>query len=570
MIIRAQAADHLFEPRRVFSLLVIYRWMSLIPPLIWLLLLKGGLRDAPPAPVLLALFGFGIAAFLNVLITRFSDDLNRALLDHPRLLLVDLLLVAVLIAGSEGWRTPYYLYALSPLLAGAFFFRLRGALAAGAAFIVLYLVAVAAAAQINDQPVNWLIVAMVSVGALLLSLTFGFTSELIRKVRLAGEELAGAHRDLQVIHDLTLSLQSASDVNEVQERILTAVTEELGFPQAVVALVDEDEQAITSWMGRGRSGFLDSFLPHSARLPLRVDGGAVSQVLLQGQAQLAAGPPLTNDDGIDPFLVMKSAHIFPLMLREHSVGVLIVDAEDGREDTAHFHSLQAIANQAAVSLGATMMCIDRAQRLAVQEERIRIARDIHDTVSQSLFGIVFTLDGCLKLLDEQPDVVALELRRVLKVAEETRAEVRRSILDIWPSEMTAGSFVADLQKFAADICQVGDLRMDFDVAGDFTLLSPLVRRSLYRISQEALANVAHHAQASQVDVRLEILPGRAMLKVRDDGCGFEPEKVLRREYGRDHFGLWGMQERARSLDGVCEIDSSPGSGTTIVVELPLV
>jgi hypothetical protein len=71
---------------------------------------------------------------------------------------------------------------------------------------------------------------MVSVGSFLLSLTFGFTSELIRQVHLAGEELSGAHRDLEVIHDLTLSLQSASDVNEVQERILTAVTEELCFP----------------------------------------------------------------------------------------------------------------------------------------------------------------------------------------------------------------------------------------------------------------------------------------------------------------------------------------------------
>jgi signal transduction histidine kinase len=206
-------------------------------------------------------------------------------------------------------------------------------------------------------------------------------------------------------------------------------------------------------------------MPHSARLPLRVDGGVICQVLLEGQAHLAAAPPLTRDEALDPHLMMNSAHIFPLMLREHSVGILLVDADDGREDTAHFHSLQAIANQAAVSLGATMMCIDRAQRLAVQEERVRIARDIHDTVSQSLFGIVFTLDGCLKLLDEQPDIVALELRRVLKVAEETRAEVRKSILDIWPSEMTAGSFVTDLQKFAADICQVGDLQMAFDVDG---------------------------------------------------------------------------------------------------------
>lgn len=565
MIIRAQAADHLFEPRRVFSLLVVYRWISLVPPLVFWILSFADDQIQPAQTLALV-----VALLLNIFITLFHDSLNQALLDRPWLLAIDMLLVAGLMAVSGGWRTPYYLYALGPLLAAAFFFRSRGALAAGFTFVAFYLLAVVIAEQINDEAVNWLTVVMVSVGAFLLSLTFGFTSELIRRVRLAGEELAGAHRDLEVIHDLTLSLQSAADVNEVQERILTAVTEELGFPQAVVALVDEEEQVITSWMGRSRSGHLHNGLPHSARLPLRVDGGVICQVLLEGQAHLAAVPPLTQDTAIDPHLMMNSAHIFPLMLREHSVGILMVDADDGREDTAHFHSLQAIANQAAVSLGATMMCIDRAQRLAVQEERVRIARDIHDTVSQSLFGIVFTLDGCLKLLDDQPDVVALELRRVLKVAEETRAEVRKSILDIWPSEMTADTYVADLQKFAADICQVGDLQMAFNVEGDFSLLSPLVRRSLYRISQEALANVAHHAQASRVDVCLTISSGRAMLSIRDDGCGFEPDKALRREYGRDHFGLWGMQERARSLDGVCEIHSSPGSGTSIMVELPLV
>lgn len=216
-----------------------------------------------------------------------------------------------------------------------------------------------------------------------------------------------------------------------------------------------------------------------------------------------------------------------------------------------------------------MMCIDRAQRMAVQEERIRIAQDIHDTVSQSLFGIVYTLDGCIKMLPNQPEAVEPELRRVLVVAEETRSEVRKSILDIWPSELTADKFVLDLRKYAVGICQADELEIDFDVSGDFSQLSALARRSLYRISQEALANIAHHAAASKAQVCVEVTRDQAMLSIRDNGRGFDPEQALKREYGREHFGLWGMQERARSLGGTVEINSQPGEGASVIVDIPI-
>lgn len=555
--------EQVIEPRRVFLLLVLYRWVSLIPPLVYLLLavLDG---VAQPGQVL----ALALAAGLNILISLFYASLNRLLTERPWLLVVDLALVAGLMALTGGWRSPYYLYALSPLLAAAFFFQLRGALVAVTAFVPFYLAAVLTAYGSSDANIDWLAVVMAVVGFYVIGGTFGFATELVEQLRLARDELAEAHRDLQVIHDLTISLQSAADVTEVEERVLEAVTRELGFPRAVVALVDQDAQTITAWMGRARDGQLTGALPHSAELPLSTDGGLVSRVLLEGQARLSASGPFTGQGAIDAQLSLASAHIFPLMLREHPVGILLVEAGQDQEQMAHFQSLEAIANQAAVTLGTTMMCIDRAQRLAVQEERIRIARDIHDTVSQSLFGIVYTLDGCLKLLPGQPEAVRPELERVLAVAEETRAEVRKSILDIWPSEMTAESFVADLSKYAAGICQAIDLELDFHVSGDFAGLSPRARRSLYRISQEAMANIAHHSAATQAQICLDVTAGRALLTVRDNGRGFEPEQVMRREYSREHFGLWGMQERALSLGGTCEVHSQPGAGTSIVVDIP--
>jgi len=407
------------------------------------------------------------------------------------------------------------------------------------------------------------------VGFYSVSGAIGYAFSLVQQLEGARDELAEAHRDLEVIHDLTISLQSASDVNEVEERVLEAVTQELNYSRAVVALVDSSQGAISAWMGQSYDGNHGSDLPHSVEIPLNEEGSMIIQVLLSGIPRLGVREPLTTDITINAQLGMENVHIFPLMLRDNPVGVLLVDADHGRNEPAKLQSLEAITNQAAVSLGATMMCIDRAQRLAVQEERLRIAQDIHDTVSQSLFGIVYTLDGTLKMLESQPEAVEPELRRVLEVAEETRAEVRKSILDMWPSELTAEKFVQDLQKYAVNVCQADQLEIHFDVNGDFSRLSSRTRRSLYRISQEALANTAHHAVASEAHVCVEVTAHQVVLSARDNGRGFDPDQALRREYGREHFGLWGMRDRAQSHGGTCEINSQPGAGTSIIVDIPI-
>jgi len=558
----AQGGDRLLRPAAVFRLLILYRWFSLVPPLIALLL-----GDDLGSNQLAVLAG---AMALNLLISLTYRQLNQAVLERPWLLGVDLALAAGFVAWSGGWQTPYYLYALSPVFAAAFFFQLRGALIAATAFAALYLAGVYTAYDANGVPPDWLTVATAIVGAYLIGGAFGFASDLVQRLRFAGDKLAEAHRDLQVIHDLTVSLQSAADVTEVEERVLEAVTRELAYPKAFVALVDQGTSTITAWMGRARDGMLSGALPHSWQLAINGNAGAVGQALTRGRRRLMSEGPLTADEKIDGLLGLETSHVFPLLLREHSVGVLLVDASEGRDDPTRLQSLEAIANQAAVSLGTTMLCIDRAQQSAVQEERVRIAHDIHDTVSQSLFGIVYTLDGCLKLLPEQPEAVEPELRRVLAVAEETRAEIRKSILDMWPSKMTAELFVDDLRKYVSGICQADDLQIDFNVSEGFSRLSSRARRGLYRISQEALANIAHHASAEKAQVCVEVAADRAMLSIRDDGRGFEPEVALKRAFGRDHFGLRGMQERAMSLNGACEVNSQPGAGTSIVVDIPLV
>ncbi|MCA9975697.1 MAG: hypothetical protein KC413_08095, partial [Anaerolineales bacterium] len=122
--------------------------------------------------------------------------------------------------------------------------------------------------------------------------------------------------------------------------------------------------------------------------------------------------------------------------------------------------------------------------------------------------------------------------------------------------------------YAADILQANNLLVQFDIRGDFTALSPRAQRSLYRICQESLTNIVHHAAASEARICVDVESGVARLSVRDNGRGFEPDIALARDYGDEHFGLRGMMERTRSLGGSCDIFSQPEAGTSIVIEIP--
>jgi len=560
--------DEIAHLRRVFGPLVLYRWLSLLPPLIFLFSSESPSRE----------FGALLAAaFSNLLITLTSTQLNRLLRRWPALIAVDLVFGATLLALTGGWRSPYYLFALSPLLASAFFFQHRGALIAAGAFVPMYAIAVWVAVMIGSSPPDGLALSLAVVGLFLVAGIFGYAATLLARVREAHADLGRAHRELEIIHDLTISLQNAPEVREVQERVLDAVTHDLGFRRAMVGLMDQPRMILTHWReetreapglsadGRGRAEII-------ARRPIESGGGLLADVLLHNEMRvLSAGERLTHDPAFDTMLNLRgSVLVAPMTLREHPIGVLLVETDGAAATPANLASLRAIAGQAAVALGTTMLCIDRAQRLAVQEERIRFAREIHDTLSQSLFGIVYALDGLGKLLPGQPEVVKAELEQIKQVTEDTRAQVRQSILDLWPSALTAEVFQSDLRRFVGQFCRQDELQLDIRVRGDFAALSPRRQRGLYRAAQEALTNVVKHAGAQHAEVRLEVDGGRAFLSVRDDGRGFDPAAALARERDREHFGLKGIQERISALGGTCAFESQPGNGAAVVVSIPVV
>jgi hypothetical protein len=241
-----QKIRSILHPSRAFTFLVVFRWASLFPAL---LTLSSDERQNLLPPVMI----LGVAALANVIISIFISRLNKLVIDHPIALGLDLLFCAAVLAGSGGSQSPYYLYALSPLLAGAFFFQLRGAWVTAAVFTPFYLASDFIAHPLLDLQISKSVTLLTQlVGIWLIPILFAYPAALLKVINQAREELSGArdqlaekhenlttaHRQLRVIHDLTVLLQAAPDLISVQQRVLGAVTTGLGYRRAIVGLVD--------------------------------------------------------------------------------------------------------------------------------------------------------------------------------------------------------------------------------------------------------------------------------------------------------------------------------------------
>lgn len=280
--------------------------------------------------------------------------------------------------------------------------------------------------------------------------------------------------------------------------------------------------------------------------------------------------PLSSNEALNTLVGNGETLLLPFWLREHPVGVLLVSLENTAEITEEkITVLKLVASQAAVAMGTTMMCIDRARQLAIEQERNRIARDMHDTIAQSLFGIAFSLDACQEMLPYNVEQVKAELGELVQTANQVRNQVRRSIFDLWPTHLTLEQFQADLQSYATQCEQTRPFHVDFQSSGDFERLPSAMRRNLYRITQEAVANAIHHAGVDSARVTIDVAPQEVSLHIQDQGKGFDPKKALARSYNREHFGLHGIQERIHGMGGNCQFQSRPGEGTQILIKIPL-
>ncbi len=207
----------------------------------------------------------------------------------------------------------------------------------------------------------------------------------------------------------------------------------------------------------------------------------------------------------------------------------------------------------------------RERYAAVLAERNRISRDIHDTLSQNLAGIALQLDSVQMQLPEMSGRLRRSIEEASHLTRYSLAEARRAILDLRSDDLESPHLEQALPELAGRVAPALNTRVE--VIGTPRRINPVAERNLLRITQEALTNAARHAGSCSVEVELRYAPDLLALRVRDDGKGFEPSRAGGAETG--HFGLIGMRERAERIGGHLTLDSRPGEGTELRVEVPI-
>ncbi len=203
---------------------------------------------------------------------------------------------------------------------------------------------------------------------------------------------------------------------------------------------------------------------------------------------------------------------------------------------------------------------------AVRKERGRIAADIHDTLAQSLTGILLQLEAAEYDFFENPKAARRKTRRALNLTSEAIAETRRYMWTLFHEAITAEDPAQELSMFARRVFAGSAVKVELSLAKGPCPLPSHTCSQLLRIGKEALCNASKHAQPSRVLVELEYLQQQVRLEVHDDGKGFRADAITTERQG---FGLCGMRARAMEVGGSVTVNSRPGLGTRILALMPI-
>jgi len=368
------------------------------------------------------------------------------------------------------------------------------------------------------------------------------------------EETRGRLAESQSLQRVTAALLQRLSLEEVFEIVRREARHLTGAAGDGIYLLEEE-----AWL---REVSDDARLdPRAKRIPV---AGTYT-----GEAVRSGKPMLVNDyvgaavEARAPTLTPESLLAVPLQVEGTIIGALNVANKPGGFTEDDVRILGHLADVAAIAIENARLR-QRAERLAIVEERQWLARELHDSVTQALYSVTLYAEAArMALLAGKQDVATEDLRELQLMAREALFDIRLLIFELHPPILEGQGLAAALQIRLAAVENRAGLQTEIRVDGGRRL--PLsVEEDLYRIALEALNNVVKHARAQHVTVHLQFDDQHVCLEISDDGTGYDPAKA--RESGG--MGLGGMEERAQRINGRLEILSAPGKGTTLKVEVP--
>ncbi len=376
------------------------------------------------------------------------------------------------------------------------------------------------------------------------------------------QKVADRTKELATLNTIAAEISQSLNLQEILNHALDEVLEAMGMEKGQAFRLEEETQTLVLMAHRALPEDLIRFTTQQS-----LESGAAGQAAREGQpivsevADYPTGPLKELLEGAGIQLVIST----PLRVKGKTVGVIDLGAPALRPVTPEELSLlTAIGHQIGVAVENAQL-YEQAQRLAVIEERNRLARDLHDSVTQALYGVTLCAEAAARQLSSgQVAMTANHLQEIRSTTHEALREMRLLIFELRPPILKTDGLAAALQARLEAV--EGRFGLETEFHGDgLGQLRPDIEEGLYRVAQEALNNVLKHARASSVAVSLYQSDEVVTLEIADNGMGFDP--VSAREQGG--FGLRGMEERAAGLGGRLLVQSDPGKGTRIKVEVNL-
>jgi PAS domain S-box-containing protein len=373
-------------------------------------------------------------------------------------------------------------------------------------------------------------------------------------------------RELSALLEVSRNVASTLKLRPLLVLILNQLRTVVDYSGAAIITLEDDEFAILDYVGpMQRDQALQMRLPLKFPTVFREVATQLAPIIIP---DLWAEPPIDQEirknlkQTLGDFFQYTHSWIgVPLVVRDCLIGVLSIDhAVPGFYTPQNARLVWAFADQAAIAIG-NARSYEQAQELAALEERQKLARELHDSVSQVLYGIALGARTARTLLDREPRRAVEPIEYCLSLAEAGLAEMRSLIFELRPESLEKEGLVAALIKQTDSL----RARLGIQVITQFCdepAVSLETKQVFYRIAQEALQNIFKHSQASQVDLTLEMTGKTLCMSIHDNGRGFD----VQREFA-GHMGLLSMKERIQKIGGTLTLQSVPQQGTEIQAEV---
>jgi PAS domain S-box-containing protein len=389
-----------------------------------------------------------------------------------------------------------------------------------------------------------------------------------RRVEERTHEIERRRQVAEGLRDIMTILNSNRPLDEILDSIVAQACRLLGTDAVAVYHLQEQTGLLCTQVARG----LDA---DDAAVSIPVGWSAVGEAVLNRRPVVASNALVTlveeNDPVLEPPEWARLASLFsrygallvvPLMVKDDIYGAIALYYHKPREFTREETELAvAFGDQAALAIESARLRV-QAEQMAVAAERSRLARDLHDAVTQTLFSTSLIADVLPRLWERDQDEALRRLNELRQLTRGALAEMRALLLELRPATLSEVGVAELLRQLTEATTGRARVPITLTVDGQPRLL-PDVQIALYRIAQEALNNVARHANASQAAVYLHCRADEVELRISDNGQGFDPSRVA-----PEHLGLSIMRERAEAIGATLWVESQPGSGAQVIVIWP--